>query len=274
MRSGLEHKVFPQYKVRFSSYHGGGMEGPSLQNVMEHGVSLFETISTFIKETYQKPEECEGVEMIETSVEEIEQTCEMYGRMASLMDSMFSKFYAPRGTVTPELLTTLRAELLVAMQMWDKMQLSLTPKWHTLLNHAWKILKKLGGFADMLEDRIEHNHQRRYTDDARLIRVRNPDQVKRSQAKFQHARVIAGVIAIQKRVKDKSKRKNGKLVSMGEERSNIKKAKRTERRQDSVRWANLQDDDKILQKPKDALVQDYKLKVEMKNNMDEGKDDS
>jgi hypothetical protein len=245
------------------------MEGPSLTNLMENGVSLFQEISEFIKETYVKPADCEGVESLETPVEEIVETCEMYGRMASLMDAIFSKFYAPRVTVTDELLTSLKEELFLAMQMWEKMQLSLTPKWHTLLDHGWKILATVGGFADMLEDRIEHHHQRRFRDDARLIRVRNQDQVKKSQAKFQNARVIAGVMKIQEQVKENAKRKQNKLVTLGDERATEKKVKRTEKREVTVDWAKQLDDNKVLLEPQAAVVQEYKMKVEEKQKASE-----
>jgi hypothetical protein len=74
---------------------------------------------------------------------------------------------------------------------------------------------------------------------------------------------------IQEEVREKTKRKMSKLVSLGDERATLKKIQRTDKREESVEWANELDDTKVLMKPKAAVVQEYKLKMEAKQQANE-----
>jgi hypothetical protein len=49
------------------------------------------------------------------------------------------------GEVTYEVVGTLKKRLEVAQEKWGKMGLSMTPKWHMLLNLAIKFLIRNGG---------------------------------------------------------------------------------------------------------------------------------
>jgi hypothetical protein len=54
----------------------------------------------------------------------------------------------------------LRSPIKLARLNWNKLNLSSTPKWHVLLNHAADQLEQMNGFAGMMgEDSIAQNHQ-------------------------------------------------------------------------------------------------------------------
>ena len=127
---------------------------------------------------------------METSDKEIEETCENHGRMALLLDSVFSKLNTQRGSVTSELIGELEKDLLCVMNEWVRMGLSQTPKMHCMVDHAPEKLEETGGHVDMAEDAIERSHQTRFKDEHRLGRLRNNNIVKLSQAKFQNVRVL------------------------------------------------------------------------------------
>ena len=56
--------------------------------------------------------------------------------MGHLLDSVFSKYMTKRGNVTNDLIAHLKNELRAAMKKWTSMGLSMTPKFHLLLEHA------------------------------------------------------------------------------------------------------------------------------------------
>jgi hypothetical protein len=69
---------------------------------------------------------------------------------------------------------TLKKRLELARQKWDEMGLSMTPKWHMLLNHSIEFLIRTGGgLIEMGEDRIEGAHQLRERDRQQYSRLRN-----------------------------------------------------------------------------------------------------
>ena len=111
------------------------MEGPSIRNLMQQGTELFEQISSYLKSVY-KVVEVDGVQTVETSDKEIEETCENHGRMALLLDSVFSKLNTQRGLVTSDLIGELEKELFRVMNEWVIMGLSQTPKMHCMVDHT------------------------------------------------------------------------------------------------------------------------------------------
>jgi hypothetical protein len=112
-----------------------------------------------------------------------------------------------------------------------------------LLDHAVKVLKRLGGFADMLEDAIERARQRQSLIEERLIRLRSDTQKKKSQAKFENAALMHDVIQCQNNVRGKRKRKMKSMPSDQTEptREEQKKMQCTEKRDNTVEWAKRGD---------------------------------
>ena len=202
VRDRIEHEIFPEFNVKFSSYHGRNMEGPSIRtNMMANGIPLFEKISELVKTTRDNTTHSTITD------KEIEEHCSAFGCLAVLLDGIFLKLNTKRGCVSDLVISELENHLELARVEWDRVGLSQTPKWHLLLDHIVWLLKQTRGFADMGEDAIERFHQIRVRDETRLIRLRNETIIKNTQAKMQHTRMIGEVQRIKELVNGQSKRK-------------------------------------------------------------------
>jgi hypothetical protein len=85
--------------------------------------------------------------------------------MFQRFDGVFSLLLTKRGDVMNKVMETLKKQLELARQKWDKMGLSMTPKWHMLLNDVIGFLIRTGGgLIEMGQDRIERAHQLRERD--------------------------------------------------------------------------------------------------------------
>jgi len=115
VKKGIEEDIFTKYKVEFSKYHGGAMEGPSIRLMMQNGADLFRDIATYIGNILEDRTEIEGVQLVEATASEVKDMCESHGRVALLLDRIFSKFNTERGCVTDALVAELKEELFVVM---------------------------------------------------------------------------------------------------------------------------------------------------------------
>jgi hypothetical protein len=70
-------------------------------------------------------------------------------------------------------LEQLESRLSFILTEWNRLGLSFTTKFHVLLIHLMCQLRRMKGFHDMGEDRIERSHQDRMRNEARLMRLRN-----------------------------------------------------------------------------------------------------
>ena len=155
-----------------------------------------------------------------------------------------------------------------ARKEWKRMSMSNTPKFHLMLDHASESLLHTGGYVDMGEDCIEQSHQTRVRDEARLIRLRNENQVKMCQAKYQHTRMIKEVQDIQEQVYEASKRTMKRGISLKEEHAETKRQKRVSDRTKALVSTKAQYTTKQLFAPRKIL------KNQMKKHMEEQKEEN
>jgi hypothetical protein len=107
----------------------------------------------------------EDKKIFEVNIPELGRHCEAHGTMFQLLDGNFSLALTKRGMVTPAILDELGKRLELARVKWAEMELSMTPKWHMLLNHLVQLLERTGGgLVELGEDRIERAHQWRERD--------------------------------------------------------------------------------------------------------------
>jgi hypothetical protein len=153
-------------------------------------------------------------------------------------------------------LKTRKERLELARQKWEEMGLSMTPKWHMLLNHAIEFLIRTGGgLIEMGEDRIERAHQLRERDRQRYSRLRNILKMKASQAKFQNLRLDPGIKLTQASVEEKSKRNLKRKVSLFEENLESARAARNETRQSIYEEVAMDEDRAPLTPPRVSKIQ-------------------
>ena len=247
VRVMIERNIFPKYKMKFSDYHGGDMVGPSLRQMMANGKEVFADIATLVNEVKSNSAVKE---------EEINEQCESFGRLCSLMDGIFSKVNTKRGEVEEEVIVALEKELDLARHEWKRVGLNQTPKFHLLLDHVAPMLRLIGGFVDMGEDVIERFHQYRFRDETKLIRLRNQTFIKNSQAKMQNTRLIPSVREWQEKVNKSSKRKRKQALPLAQERKMAKKVERDGRRQEAVESVSKQDQSKKIPAPRERHLID------------------
>jgi hypothetical protein len=184
-------------------------------------------------------------------------------RMFQLLDGVFSILLTKRGEVTDEVLKTLKERLELARQKWDEMGLSMTPKWHMLLNHAIEFLIRTGGgLIEMGEDRIERAHQLRERDRQRYSRLRNISKMKASQAKFQNLRLDPAIKLTQATVDEKSKRNLKRKVSLAEENLESARAARNETRQSVFEEVTMDEDRAPLTPPRVSKKRKLRSNIE------------
>ena len=127
----------------------------------------------------------------------------------------------------------------------------------------------------MLEDAIERSHQQRVSDEARLIRLRNETEIKRSQCKFQNARMIKGVVDVKNEIMTNQKRKMTEMEPLQKRRETARREIRLEKREDYFRSALEQDANEQIEKPRETLLNDLRIQLDNNNNNnEEGKDEN
>ena len=250
----IEKEIFVKYHVKFSSYHGGDMEGPSIRGLMANGDDLFHDIAELVK--VNKSNE-------DVTNEEIDELCGSFGRMALLLDGIFSKVNTKRGEVTDDLIAQLEKQLELARLEWDRLGFSQTPKWHLLLDHIVWLMKVTGGFVDMGEDVVERFHQYRCRDEAQLIWLRNQTIIKNAQAKFQNTRMIPSIIEWRGKVTAKFTRKRKREgPTLGKERKAVKKMEQEIKRDGAIESVSQQTDTISMVAPREKLMEELKKKEE------------
>jgi hypothetical protein len=190
------------------------------------------------------------------SDDEVDEVCQAFGRILVLLDEIFACMNTERGGVSNKVKMKLTNRLELARVKWNELNFSSTPKWHVLLNHAANQLADMDGFADMGEDCIERNHQSREKDRHRHSRLRNPQQAKNSQARFQHIRMLDDVVGIQNKVREHSKRNLKWTIPLGVQREEQRKAKRVATRDENANF--ITNEPRLIMKtPKERTKQEY-----------------
>jgi hypothetical protein len=137
-------------------------------------------------------------EKIDVNIPELVRHSEAHGTMFQLLTK--------RGMVTRAVLDELEKWLELAQVKWAKMELSMTPKWHMLLNHLVQLLEKTGGgLVELGEDHIERAHQWRERDRQRYSRLRCISRMASCKAKIQNLRLMAPIKKVQAEVIQSSK---------------------------------------------------------------------
>ena len=91
--------------------------------------------------------------------DEIHSTCKTYKDLLVMLDGIFFILHLLNGKPTADDYN--KAEFFIQQfsELWDILLWLITPKFHSLLDHALKQMQDLNGFGDMLEDDVEHLHQ-------------------------------------------------------------------------------------------------------------------
>jgi len=116
----------------------------------------------------------------------IETTCEVYRDLFVTLDTISSKLRIKHGEVEEDDIMVLQQALVNLDFLWDKADLSFTPKIHGLIAHAVEQVQRLEGIGDVLEDDLEHLHQTSVKITACVSRMKN-----KGQQAFVHSKMEA-----------------------------------------------------------------------------------
>ena len=192
------------------------------------------------------------------TVEEIDEMCNGCGRLRVLIDSVFSTLHAKRGTITIDVINVLKSDLNLVRIKFIELNLSFTPKFHMLYEHAPKFLLELNGFYEMGEDAIERWHQIRMRHHARIRSLRSQALQKRNQSKHKFATTDDSICAIAQEVKTSSKRNRAlNTATLKERNESRKKAARLNYREGVKEEVKNEERVRILT-PHEKAKEDYK----------------
>ena len=243
----IESVILKQHRISKSCYHAGDLEGNDIRRLMGNGLTIFEQIKDYL--VLHKPHN--------VGMNEIREICTGFGRLLSLLDSVFSTLHAKRNSVTASRLETLKSDLNLVRIKWNEMNLSYTPKFHLLYEHVPGILFELNGFFDMGEDCIERWHQIRMRHYARIRCLRSENLQKINQAKYEFTTTNDEINNIIKKVNEGTKRKRNNADTLARQNHSTKRKVRQTKR-DEVKVEVLNEDRKILPTHHDRLKEEYK----------------
>jgi hypothetical protein len=245
----IESEVLNLFKVYLLNFHGGVLVGEPIRILMKRGKEIFGKVREHIeKKADERENNLPSLERLDRQART--KTCLALGQMFQLLDGVFSLLLTKRGEVTDKVVATLKHRLELARQKWDEMGLSMTPKWHMLLNHGIELLIRTGGgLIKMGEDRIERAHQLWERDRQRYSCLRNISKMKALQAKFQNLRVDPAIKRTQATVEEKLKRNLKRKVLLAEENLDNARAARNETRESVFQEVTMDEDRAPLTPP-------------------------
>jgi hypothetical protein len=164
---------------------------------------------------------------------EIIAACQMHGDICATIDQLSSKLRMNYGEPKEEDYNTAEMALKNLDYLWSTATLGLTPKLHSLINHAVKQMRKIGGFGDMLEDDVEMIHQIAGRFEARSSSIKSHEMRALSHAKME---AVSHNKEMQMHIKQSQIQSKRKL-SINKKHENLKRLKleRDEASQETIR---------------------------------------
>ena len=129
IRQGILDLMSSNYNIKMSSYHGGEIEGPSVRKVMYLGPEVFTSIYQYFQSSNLSTD-------LPATENEIITTCNNIGTIYGLLDGSIAILNTKRGKVTDETILQLEERCTVLLREYNRLGLSITPKFHVLINHT------------------------------------------------------------------------------------------------------------------------------------------
>ncbi len=186
---------------------------------------------------------------------EIMLTCELHGQICGVLDSLSSilrmKYSKPQQEDYKKAETALKN----LDYLWSTAKLAKTPKLHSLLDHALKQAKEIGGFGDMLKDDVEMMHQIAGRFESRASKIKGHEKRAFSHAKME---VIMNSKDVPNNIKKSQlKSKRPLRVDKKEEKAKRVKAERDEARLNINKELQTQPYEKEVMSLYDELKEKY-----------------
>jgi hypothetical protein len=157
-RSKVERPLCPeienlllQYNISAAECHEGKLNGVHCHRVMQQAKLLFREIQEQLMQT-NEAERCDD--------EKIIFECGLHRDICLTLNTISSKLRMKHGEPQPQDYNILQQAMDNLYYLWSKANLNYTPKIHARLKHAINQMKRFNGIGDMLENDVEHIHQR------------------------------------------------------------------------------------------------------------------
>jgi hypothetical protein len=167
-RSKVERPICPeienlllQYNISAAAYHEGKLNGVHCHKVMQQAKLLFQEIQEQLMQT-NEAERCDD--------EKIIFECGLHPDICLTLNAISSKLRMKHGEPQPQDYNILQQAMDNLYYLWSKANLNYTPKIHACLKHAINQMKRFNGIGDMLEDDVEHIHQKAAKIESRMAR--------------------------------------------------------------------------------------------------------
>jgi hypothetical protein len=190
--------------------------------------------------------------------DEITSICDKMKHLLVELDIAFSILRMPFGTLKEEDYTMLEEALHEIEKLWEKLDLSYTPKFHALMRHALEQMRRVVGFGEMLEDHVEKSHQDMDTFHQRVARLRSFE--KRANSYSRHEKTVNDpeVLAAGKEAMEKTSRKRAPGPTLAQTRGSAKKAAAKDSQRSDDHAAQKMRPPGVRIQPHEMSKQDYK----------------
>lgn len=176
IRSEIEN-LLQQYNTSAAAYHGGKLNGVHCCRLMQQAKLVFQDIQEQLVQA-NKAERCDD--------EKIIFECRLHRDICLTLDTICSKLRMKHGEPRPQDYIILQQAMGNLHYLWSKANLNYTPKIHTYLKHAIDQMRRFNGIGDMLEDDVEHIHQKAAKIESRIGQMKNKEH-----QSFVHSRLEA-----------------------------------------------------------------------------------
>jgi hypothetical protein len=149
----IEQNIFAsKYRINSGAYHGGSFNGVHCRFLMTSAAPIFDDIKAYLLSVDHEAKLANDTE--------IKMNCDAMKRLQEQLGIAFSILRMPYGTPKEEDFTNLQVALDHVKRLWTiDLGLSHTPKFHVLITHALRQMRRIDGFGCMLEDHVEKSHQ-------------------------------------------------------------------------------------------------------------------
>jgi len=155
-----------QFNISAAAYHGGKLNGVHCRRVMQQAQSVFQQIQQLLMQS-NSAERCDN--------EKIMFECALHRDICLTLDTICSKLRLKHGEPTQQDYTTLQQAMVNLHYLWGKANINYTPKTHAYLKNAIDQMSRFNGIGDMLEDDVEHIHQKAAKIESRIGRMKNKE---------------------------------------------------------------------------------------------------
>jgi hypothetical protein len=222
----IEDKILKsKHGITKSHYHGGEYNGKGMLKLMTNADTLMKDFCDYIVENIPENERASNIE--------VQEFTSKYSHILLVFDRIFSTARASTGSLNDDDIALLVTFIQQAMVLWQKLQLSVTPKVHALEDHLVEQLLKeehgvrLRGIGEFTEDFVEQAHQFGFRDEVRTRGLKDHTAKARSHSNWEHRALNPAVQQKHKEVASVTSRKrkrgaNGMTAS--DERKETKKS--------------------------------------------------